>query len=499
MNIDYTDYEHAEKQLKIQKTKKTKKRGGSFQYVIQMIGTRDPRYNTRISNIAGDAVILTQEEYLRTKRQSRFLTPAQVLEKTQKEEEEKLQTMKAIDMKRTNIIEAEQKHQATLKQQATQLQSAERERQLAIARAKANEELDEVKLMNQEVAAARVRAMRDAELILHKKKKQEEKELEMKQAEALEQERLKAVQIYHDRENALKEQRKLGAQMILKQISDRKVLAKIESDRRAREIKEMHEANQAAIEEEKRLNAEKKARQQEFLHECLEANKQSIVRKQKERERDIQEVNAIIEYNKQKAAQEEEYERQVAERKAAKEREISEIRKNQQRLIDTQAQEDELRARRVSEEKERKERQRELELAKKKEEERQMIIENRNEFLRLKQKRLIQLANIEKQEFERARKKWEEDKAAKDAELARKKAAQDEYNRQLQQEIETKRIQKQMEPLVHLDDQQHMLEERQDYIERIEAIRQEKLAMLRAEGVPEKYLQDLANKKFVIK
>ena len=43
-----------------------------------------------------------------------------------------------------------------------------------------------------------------------------------------------------------------------------------------------------------------------------------------------------------------------------------------------------------------------------------------------------------------------------------------------------------------------MAEERQDYIDRIEAIRQEKLAMLRAEGVPEKYLQDLANKKFVI-
>ncbi|EAY18444.1 hypothetical protein TVAG_046480 [Trichomonas vaginalis G3] len=463
-----------------------------------MLGTRDPRYNTRISNISGDAVILTQEEYERTKRQSKFLTPAQVLERTQKEEEEKLQTMKAIDMKRTNIIEAEQKHQQMLKQQTTQLQSAEHERQLAIARSKANEELDEVKLMNQEVAAARVRAMRDAELILHKKKKEEEAAMEKQQAEKLEAERQRAVQIYNERESALKEQRKLGAQMILKQINDRKILAKIEADRRAKEIAEMKEANQAALEEEQRLAQEKKQRQQEFLQECLEANKQSIVRKHKERERDIQEVNAIIEYNKKKAAQEEEYERQVAERKAAKEREISEIRKNQQRLIDTQAQEDELRARRVSEEKERKERQRELELAKKKEEERQMIIDNRNEFLRLKQKRLIQLANIEKQEFERAKKKWDEEKAAREAEAARKKAAQDEYNRQLQQEIETKRLQKQMAPLVHLDDQQHMAEERQDYIDRIEAIRQEKLAMLRAEGVPEKYLQDLANKKFVI-
>ena len=459
----------------------------------------NPKYPTRITQVQGDAVILRKNDWRRAKKEAVYLTPAQILEKTQREEQEKLQTMSAIDAKRTRIVEAEINSQIKAKQQATALQEQKREEQLAIARSKANEELDEVKLMNAEVAAARTRTIRDAELILHKKRKEEEKERERQEAEMLEQERQRALKIYKEREDALREQRKIGARMILKQIEDRKGLKGLEEEHRKKEIAEMKEANALAMEEERRLAQERRQRQQDFLQECLEANKQSILRKQREKEREIEEINAIAEYQRQKAEQEAEYERQVAEKKAQKELEIAEIRKKQQRLIDTQAEQDELRARRIQEEKERKERQKELEAARKKQEEREMIIKDREQFLRLKQKRLVQLAEIERKEFEQARAAAEKERAAQEEARRKKRLADEQYNQQLQAEIEARRTAKAMEPLVHLDEQQHLLEERQDYQERIEQIRQEKLAMLRAEGVPEKYLTDLANRRFVIK
>ena len=459
----------------------------------------NPKYSTRITQVQGDAVILRKNDWRRAKKEAVFLTPEQILEKTQNEEFEKQKTMHAIDAKRTQIVDAEIASQQRAKQQATALSEQKREAQLAIARAKANEELDEVKLMNQEVAAARTRTIRDAELLLHKKRQQEEREREKREAEELEKERQRALQIYKEREDALREQRKLGAQMILKQIEDRKGLKGIEEARRKKEIQEMMEANQLAIEEERRLAQERRQRQQDFLQECLEANKQSILRKQREKEREVEEINAIAEYQRQKAAREAEYERTVAERKAQKELEIAEVRRKQQRLIDTQAEIDELRARRVQEETERKARQKELEEARKKQEEREMIIKDREQFLRLKQKRLVQLANIERQEFEQAKAAAEKERAAREEEQRKKRLMAQQYTQQLQEEIEMKRQQKAIEPLVHLDEQQHLAEERQDYMERIEQIRQEKLAMLRAEGVPEKYLTDLANRRFVIK
>ena len=62
-----------------------------------------------------------------------------------------------------------------------------------------------------------------------------------------------------------------------------------------------------------------------------------------------------------------------------------------------------------------------------------------------------------------------------------------------------KREEKRMLPLVNLDEQKHLEEQQQDYIDRLERIRQMKLNQLREEGVPEKYLADLTNMRLVVK
>ena len=56
-----------------------------------------------------------------------------------------------------------------------------------------------------------------------------------------------------------------------------------------------------------------------------------------------------------------------------------------------------------------------------------------------------------------------------------------------------------MEILYKKDEQKFIQEQQQDYIDRLEQIRQLKIDQLRSEGVPEKYIQNLINKKFKIK
>jgi hypothetical protein len=68
----------------------------------------------------------------------------------------------------------------------------------------------------------------------------------------------------------------------------------------------------------------------------------------------------------------------------------------------------------------------------------------------------------------------------------------------LKDNIEQKRVKKQMQPLISLDEQKHIEEANNDYIEKLERIRQMKLEMLRSEGVPDKYLADLQRMRFVL-
>jgi hypothetical protein len=106
------------------------------------------------------------------------------------------------------------------------------------------------------------------------------------------------------------------------------------------------------------------------------------------------------------------------------------------------------------------------------------------------------MAKIEKAEFDRvsaaqreARRKEKEPAMKRDRENAG-------YRQELKDDIRRKTVEQQMRPLVALDEQKHMEEVKEDYLMRIERIRQMKLETLRSEGVPEKYLVDLIRMRF---
>ena len=199
----------------------------------------------------------------------------------------------------------------------------------------------------------------------------------------------------------LKEQRVAGMKTLEDQIKQRAIARQKEEKFRQTEIEEMKKASKQADEAERNFQQEKKARQQAFMNECLEANKACRLRKLHEKELEQRETNSVVEYNKQQAAKAAEYEASIAAMKAQKEREINELRK-QQRVMDTRAEEDDLRARRVQEEANRRERQREIDDLAKEVKAREDAEANRLHGALLRQRSLIQLARIEEEEFNQA-------------------------------------------------------------------------------------------------
>ncbi|OHT17493.1 Coiled-coil domain-containing protein 19, mitochondrial [Tritrichomonas foetus] len=442
---------------------------------------------------------MRRDDFRRVKKESIYLTAAQQMTLTRELDEKKRAQTRAIKNKRTNLLEAERAKQEMMKTLATQQEIEERDYALKVAEAKANEELDEVKTMNADMMAARVRTIRDAQLELNKQRKIDEAEREAEMARMLEEGRLRAIQIYAERERLLREQRRKGGEVILAQIEEKKRNHQLEKERTERDRQAMLEENARAREEDIRLAAEKRKRSHDFLQECLEANKVALRRKQRDYEREVEENLMVAEYQREKALRDEEYEQKVLAAKKAKEYELADLRRKQQRIYDTKAQEDELRARRVFEEKERIARQKELDDIRKKREFREQQERDLQEAIYLKHKRIMDIAKIEKREFDKIMEAQRIARERDRKEMERRRKVNADYREELKQEMEKKREEKRLAPLGFLDDQKHIQEINQDYMDRIERIRQMKLDQLASEGVPEKYLYDLRRRRFVLK
>ena len=202
-------------------------------------GFHNPKYNTRITNCAVDAVIIPRNDWRRMKKEAVHLTPEQRAELKKKQEEERMQTLSTIQTKRMTMISPEISEKTRLRTKSCLAQVEDRDYALKIVDAKRNEDLDEIKTINSLMTAAEARTIRDRQLIeneeIRKRKIEEKKEWDQK----LEQNRLTAVKLYDDREKTLKEQRVRGRRIIEAQIEEHKINAILEAERKDRENKEM--------------------------------------------------------------------------------------------------------------------------------------------------------------------------------------------------------------------------------------------------------------------
>lgn len=459
----------------------------------------NPKYGTRISNVTTDAVIIGRNDWRKVKREATHLTAEQQQALRKQEEDQKKETISKIQTKRQSYISPELTQKTLLNTRNRLSQVEEKEYALQVAESKANEDLDEIKHINSQMVAAVARTIRDQQLIENQEIARQKKAEEEEWARKLEENRLTAVKLYEDRERTLKEQRIRGRAVIQAQIEEHKINAILEAERRDRELKALMAQNEAIAEEDRRILMEKKKRQQDFLHDCLQANEAQRRRREEAREREKEEAQMVIEVAAAKALREEALEKERLAEKALKEREIEELRKKQKRAIDTQAIRDEKQALKVQKEKEQLDREREERDIQKKLLMTQECIKGRDEMVENKRKRLLEQKKIEDAEYQRI---VEANRQAREKALAdyKKKLQRDaEYRDELRQDMEYQLESRRIDPEKKRAEAEKARQANDAYIQKLNVLREEKLNQLRARGVPEKYLVDIMANKFDIK
>jgi hypothetical protein len=459
----------------------------------------NPRYNTRLSTVVTDAVVVSHSEWKRLKRDSIHLTAEQLAEMRRSQEETRRSALSQIQTKRSTFISPCVTPETITRTHTILGQTEERDYALKIAESKADEDLDEVKHVKSQMMAAEARAGRDDQLAEHAQMREDERADERQWADRLEANRREALQLYDDRDRTLREQRRAGRRVISAQIEEHKINAILEAERRDRESKALTAQNALVAEEDRKIAEERRARQAAFLHDCLAATDAMQARKRRDREIAKEEAQMVIEVAAQKALHEAAVEQEKADQKALKEREIAQIRKNQQRALDTQAKRDEMQAAKIQAEKD--------ELAREKERadeehHRKMVNdcrEDRAMMIEAHKTRLLEEKDIEDAEVARLldNNKRAREKARRD--YQQKVAVNDAYRRELGQSAELEWQSKQPNRQKIAQERQTILDANDAYLARVNRIRNEKLEILRKRGIPERHLVDIKADRFELR
>ena len=142
-------------------------------------------------------------------------------------------------------------------------------------------ELDDVKQMNQMVLYSKVVTIRDKQLQENKRLEQEWIEEQKKLDLMMEIERLKVLQEEEEREIRKSQARKQGAQVIIDQIQERTILRMKEQELRDKEKIELQSNIEKMRKEDEAAHEAKRQKVNLLMKQAAEANAQALLEKQK--------------------------------------------------------------------------------------------------------------------------------------------------------------------------------------------------------------------------
>jgi hypothetical protein len=354
-----------------------------------------------------------------------------------------------------------------------------------------DEALDEVKQMNaymQYAVTAMVRERQVAE-------KKERKELAALADKIKDMEteivRLESLKARVDRERTLVANQKQSRAVIEVQMAERQRERAKRSDVVKAEEKEVTAmVKQQEVEDrERRLRtmAEKKV----LREEVLAANEAALAAKRTNKAREIEEDQALFEWQQAKALEAEEAEAEGERKRAVREFEFAKLRAAQEKVSDNRGALDELRAKRAFEAAERKHREHEQAAALRKAEQQRDINRQRERQMSAKEMQLALEIQREKAEFEENQHVQREYLQAEDAQRKRRDAANAQHRTQLASMVSEGETRVRQARLVEAEEGKGYIKERDERITRVRAIRDQKVAQLQEMGVHSKYTSQL--------
>merc|ERR1719238_984841 len=196
-------------------------------------------------------------------------------------------------------MEEERKKNALLSDFETD-ERAQRNGVLEKAKNKLDEEMDDVKHMNQMMLYSKIVTIRDAQIqekrYIQQEKEEEERQLDM----MMEIERLKALKMYEEREKTKAEDQRKGARVIVDQIKDRQAVRMREEEHRDQERTYILRQIEALKEEEVEQQKAKKVAAKRLMDEVNEANSAAMKIKEEKMLAEKLEDQKILDYQKAK-------------------------------------------------------------------------------------------------------------------------------------------------------------------------------------------------------
>jgi len=401
--------------------------------------------------------------------------------------QERKQKMLELEAERKLAVPPSEVEQQKMREKAALLSSAER--QMA-------EELDDVKKMNQMMLYSKVVTIRDSQLnekkVIQKEKLEEERRLDT----VMEVERLKALKMYEERETRRKEDQRVGAQVIINQMKERERERVRQLELQDQERNAMLKQNDELKQEEMHQAMIKKEAGKKLLEEVAMSNADQILLKKREKESAKDEDRRIAAYLRDREMREQELQQEKERVKTDKERETARLRAMQEKMKDKQAELDALRAKRAAEEAERqwrKQQQVEAERASAI----QASLDNARAAQKMeKERRLIEQAQQEKEEFDRILRVQREAGDLERNAMHKKSSAAHAHMEELQAQILMNAEVRKKNRMDFLEEGVGQRAKMESDRLTLESIKSEKLHTLQKIGVPEKYTVDLASKRF---
>eukprot|EP00747_Dinoflagellata_sp_TGD_P162038 gnl/TRDRNA2_/TRDRNA2_179192_c0_seq1.p1 gnl/TRDRNA2_/TRDRNA2_179192_c0~~gnl/TRDRNA2_/TRDRNA2_179192_c0_seq1.p1 ORF type:complete len:519 (+),score=219.78 gnl/TRDRNA2_/TRDRNA2_179192_c0_seq1:105-1661(+) len=439
---------------------------------------------SELNRLRDNATMLTKEEELAIKRRQEAVY-AERMAKSQARKEKMMQ------------MEEERKKNALLSDMEKESRS-QKNSVLEKAKMMMDENLDDVKHMNQMMLYSKIVTIRDAQ-IQEKRNIQAEKEEQERQLDMMmEIERLKALKMYEEREKQRVEDQRRGASVIIEQIKDRQAQRMREEELRDQERAFILRQIEALKEEEVESQKQKKVAAARLMKEVNISNAAAMKIKEEKMLADKLEEQKIIEYQENREARERELEAEKARLAAEKEAETMRLRAMQEKAQDKAAEMDALRAKRASEAAERAARKKEQDEKDKFAALNADLQEARLQQQAEKERRLGEQAKFERDEFERIIEVQMQQEEAEKERQKEEKIMRMSHVGELRSQIAAR--------------EEKALQERRDFLEegnvtraqigserkKLEKIKARKMDELMKTGVPERYCAELARKKISI-
>mmetsp|Transcript_84322 Transcript_84322/g.133187 ORF Transcript_84322/g.133187 Transcript_84322/m.133187 type:complete len:524 (+) Transcript_84322:74-1645(+) len=454
-----------------------------------------------LSSLAGkaDAVIIPASELSRLRDNATLLSKAEQQEVKNRAEEAYNERMKKSQARKDKIQRMEEERKKNeLSSERDKEARAQKNSVLERAKMQMDEDMDDVKHMNQMMLYSKIVTIRDAQ-IQEKRSVQAEREEEERQLDMMmEIERLKALQMYEEREKSRLEDQRRGASVIIEQIKDRQAQRMREEEARDQERSFVLKQIDALKSEEVEQQKQKKVAAERLMGEVHEANTAAMKIKEERMLAEKLEEQKIIEYQQNREMREREVEGEKARVAAEKELETAKLRARQEKAQDKAAEMDALRAKRAMEAAERGAREKEAQEKARLVSINQELDEARRQQQAEKERRLGEQAKFERDEFERII----------EVQMQQEEA---ERRRQAEEKIMLKRHAEELRSQINAREEK-ALQERRDFLEegnivrssigserrKLEKIKERKIDELKRTGVPEKYWAELAKKKISV-